>query len=366
MVPPEMRPAPPPPPSLQPTTISVVVNAPPANPMPVWTQNDVAQRYVRPRTRRGGCVSTLVMVVVLALIGGGAFSFINSRSPYFFDNLIAGGYARLDQTFSAQVDGSNLLESPVGVTIDNKNNIYVLDDVRQVVARFAEDGTYISNWRVGGKDKQLDGLAAGKTGDVFVLVNGQLLRYGVSTGELLGTSGVQDIFGIGTLCLLPDGTLLGYANGTEDSLVHFDANGAETGRVKNPVSEHIAGDAPVVWEVRLAASRDGSVYLLSTSPNDDGVFVYGPDLKLTMHFGADGQAQGQLDSPSAIAVDSKGRIYVDDWKGVQVFDAKGQYIGIIRLPFRGLASGMAFNSRDELFFVSRTENKVYKFVLNGA
>lgn len=309
-------------------------------------------------------MSTLVMLVVLALIGGGAFWFINTRSPYFFDNLIAGGYARLDQTFAAQVDGGDLLESPMDITIDNKNNIYVLDDVRQVVARFSEDGTYISNWRVGGKDKQFDGLAADKVGDVFVIVNGQLLKYGVSTGELLGTSGVPDIFGIGALCLLPDGTLLGYANGTEDSLVHFDANGAETGRVKKPISANIPGDAPVVWEVRIAAGKDGSIYLLSPSPADDNVFVYGPDLKFKMHFGTNGQAEGQLDSPSAIAVDSKGRIYVDDWKGVQVFDAKGKYIGIIRLPFRGLAGGMAFNSRDELFFVSRTQNKVYKFVLN--
>jgi sugar lactone lactonase YvrE len=64
-------------------------------------------------------------------------------------------------------------------------------------------------------------------------------------------------------------------------------------------------------------------------------------------------------------VDSKGRIYVADQKGVQVFDAKGTYIGIIRLPFQGLASGMAFNSKDELYLVSQSQNKVYKFVLNA-
>jgi len=305
------------------------------------------------------------MLVVVLLFAGAAYSFIQTRSPYFFDNLIAGGYARLDQTFDARVDGTNLLQSPMDIALDNKDNIYVLDGNRQLVARFDQAGTYDSSWYIGGTDKQLGGLSADKAGDLFVVVNGQLVRYDSSTGNLLGTTGIKDIFGVSDLCLLPDGTLLGYANGNGDSLVHFDAKGAEIGRVKKPISEITSGSPPVTWEVRPAAGKDGSVYLLSTAPLKESVYVYGPDLKYKMHFGTDGSADGQFDSPSAIAVDSKGRIYVDDWKGVQVFDSGGKYIGIIRLPFRGLSGGMAFNSRDELYFVSAAENKVYKFVLNG-
>jgi DNA-binding beta-propeller fold protein YncE len=305
------------------------------------------------------------MLVVVLLFAAGGFLFIQARSPYFFDNLLAGGYARVDQTFDAQVDGSNLLQAPIDIAIDPKNNIYVLDYARQLVASFDPAGTYLSNWQVGGKDKQLESLAADKAGDVLVVVNGQLLKYAPSSGRLLGTSGISDIFGVGDLCRLPDGTLAGYANGTGDSLVHFDANGAEIGRVKNPISEVTSGSPPVPWQVRLAAGKDGSVYLLSTAPSKEGVYVYGPDLKYKMHFGTAGSSDGQLDNPTAIAVDSKGHIYVADWKGVQVFDPKGKYIGIIRLPFHGVPAGIAFDSQDELYLVSRTENKVYKFVLNG-
>jgi hypothetical protein len=348
--------------------INVVLSPPPspASTMPVWTSSDVAQPYVPPRSlrRRRGCVSTLVMMTVLVLLGLGAFGFISARSPYFFDNIIAGGYARLDQTFDAQVDGGNLLQTPADVTVDNKDNIYVLDSGRQVVARFSGDGTYTNSWRVGGKDKLLGGLVADKSGDLFLTVDGQLLKYNPSTGDLLGTSSIDDIFGVDALCLMPDGTLLGYANGDEDSLVHFNLSGVETGRIHKPISENIGENAPVVWEVRLAASKDGSLYLLSTAPSNDGVYVYGPDVKFKMHWGTDGEADGQLDIPSAIAVDSKGRVYIDDLKGVQIFDGTGKYIGIIRLPFSGLAGGMAFNSKDELYLVSQAESKVYKFVLN--
>jgi hypothetical protein len=190
------------------------------------------------------------------------------------------------------------------------------------------------------------------------------MRYDASTGSLIGTGGVADIFGVGDLCLLPDGSLIGYANSSVDSLVHFNVGGVETSRKERPISESTSDSPPVTWQARLAAGRDGSVYLLSTSAFNEAVYVYGPDLNYRLRFGTNGEAEGELDSPSAIAVDSKGRIYIADWKGVQVFDPEGKYIGIIRLPFRGLAGGMAFNNRDELYLVSKTQPKVYKFVLN--
>jgi outer membrane protein assembly factor BamB len=303
------------------------------------------------------------MLVALALIAGGVIWFINTRTPYFFANLMAGGFARIDQTFNAQVDGIDLLKSPVDISVDDRNNVYVLDGDRQMVVRFDQDGTYLNSWRIESKNKNIRALVADRAGGVFV-VSGDLTRYDASTGAMLGTGGVPDIFGVGDLCLLPDGSLVGYANGTVDSLVHLDASGAEIGRQQRPISEHSSDNPPVAWQARLAAGKDGSVYLLSTSYMNEAVYVYSPDLNYRLSFGTTGDAEGELDSPSAIAVDSKGRIYVADWKGVQVFDAKGKYIGIIRLPFRGLADGLAFNNRDELYLVSRGQTKVYKFVLN--
>ena len=46
--------------------------------------------------------------------------------------------------------------------------------------------------------------------------------------------------------------------------------------------------------------------------------------------------------------------------GVQVFDSDGRYLNVFKPD--GVASGMVFNDKNELFIVAR--NKVMKFVLN--
>jgi len=50
-------------------------------------------------------------------------------------------------------------------------------------------------------------------------------------------------------------------------------------------------------------------------------------------------------------VDGRGRVYVGDMKGIQVFDANGRYLSIINL--KGIAFGMVFNDNDELFVIAR-------------
>lgn len=59
-------------------------------------------------------------------------------------------------------------------------------------------------------------------------------------------------------------------------------------------------------------------------------------------------------------MDGKGRVFVSDTKGVQVFDGDGRYLTVFDPG--GVASGMVFNDKNELFIVAR--NKVMKFTLN--
>ena len=73
-----------------------------------------------------------------------------------------------------------------------------------------------------------------------------------------------------------------------------------------------------------------------------------------------GHQPGQLSAVNAIAVDGKGRVYVSDTKGVQVFDSDGRYLTVFDPG--GVASGMVFNEKNELLIVAR--NKVMKFIVN--
>ena len=65
-------------------------------------------------------------------------------------------------------------------------------------------------------------------------------------------------------------------------------------------------------------------------------------------------------SAHAIAVDGKGRVFVSDTKGVQVFDSDGSYLTVFKVD--GPAFGMVFNDKNELVVAAR--NKVIKYTLN--
>jgi sugar lactone lactonase YvrE len=92
------------------------------------------------------------------------------------------------------------------------------------------------------------------------------------------------------------------------------------------------------------------------------VFKFTREGKYISRFGGDGDQRGQFRAPSAIAVDGQGRVYVSDFKGIQVFDTGGRYLETIKV--RGPASGMIFNDKDELFVVART--RVVKLTLKKA
>jgi outer membrane protein assembly factor BamB len=116
-----------------------------------------------------------------------------------------------------------------------------------------------------------------------------------------------------------------------------------------------SGDSEL--DTRVAVDGLGNIYALGTFNN--AVFKFGPDGKFLTRFGSQGQQPGQFSAGDAIAVDGKGRVFVSDSKGIQVFDADGRYLTVFRAE--GPASGMVFNDKNELFVVART--KVIKYTL---
>ena len=64
--------------------------------------------------------------------------------------------------------------------------------------------------------------------------------------------------------------------------------------------------------------------------------------------------------PTTVILDGKGRVYITDFKGIQVFDGNGRYMTVFDPG--GTASGMVFNDRNELFVAARKH--VLKLALN--
>jgi sugar lactone lactonase YvrE len=75
-------------------------------------------------------------------------------------------------------------------------------------------------------------------------------------------------------------------------------------------------------------------------------------------FGSDGDEPGQFRGTSAIAVDGKGRIFVSDSKGVQVFSNDGRYINVIKVEY--FAYHLTFDDQGKLY-LSTNQNKAEKY-----
>jgi len=110
-------------------------------------------------------------------------------------------------------------------------------------------------------------------------------------------------------------------------------------------------------DTRVAVDGLGNIYALGTF--SEAVFKFNPEGKFVNRFGGSGHQPGQFSAAHSIAVDGKGRIFVGDIQGIQVFDADGRFLTVIKVD--GPAFGMIFNDQNELLVAAR--NKVVKYAL---
>lgn len=78
--------------------------------------------------------------------------------------------------------------------------------------------------------------------------------------------------------------------------------------------------------------------------------------------GSHGNGPGQFESPSSVAVDKVGRIFVSDSKRVQYFNPDGSYLGLVQGladPLPNDCYAIAMDAYDRLFVASCRGNKVY-------
>jgi hypothetical protein len=219
---------------------------------------------------------------------------------------------------------------------------------------FDPEGKFISQWMVDPK-MPLRGLTADRKGTVYVVQRGIITRYEGETGKSLGALPYSEGGGFDDVVTAPDGGLVCAWYSNRDDIVRFNSSGQSTRTIRAAISS-ASGDSEL--DTRVAIDGLGNVYALGTFNN--AVFKFGPDGKFITRFGSQGQQAGQISAGQAIAVDGKGRVFVSDSKGVQVFDGNGRYLTVFKPD--GVASGMVFNDKNELFIVAR--KKVMRFTLN--
>jgi sugar lactone lactonase YvrE len=306
----------------------------------------------------------VIVVIVIAAVLGALSPVIKSVTSSKTNPIAApgsgsrnekeSGFARVVFKFGSEGIGPGMMTDARSIAVDGAGRIYVGEYLGGRVQVFDPSGKFITQWMVDAK-MPLRGLAADRKGTVYITQGGNVTRYEGESGKFLGPLQYSDGRGFDDVTVTPDGGLVCAWYSNRDDIVRFNADGQVVRTIRAAISS-AGGDSEL--DTRVASDGLGNIYALGTFNN--AVFKFDREGKFLTRFGSHGHQAGQISAGDAIAVDGKGRVFVSDSKGVQVFDADGRYLAVFKPE--GVASGMVFNDKNELFIVAR--NKVIKFALN--
>jgi len=264
------------------------------------------------------------------------------------------GFVSETLKFGSEGIGPGMLTDARSIATDGRGNIYVGEYSGGRIQVFDSNGKFVTQW-IADPKMPLRGLTVDRKGVVYVVQRGIITRYDGETGKSLGKISYSDGDGFDDVTATPDGGVIAAWQRGRDDIVQFDSQG----NIKQIIRAAISTPADrTELNTRLAVDGRGNIYGLGSFTSS--VFKFSRDGKYMNRFGGPGRQPGQLSAVSAIAVDGKGRVFVSDIQGIQVFDSDGRFVTSFRLD--GVASGMAFNDQNELMVVSR--NKVTKYTVN--
>lgn len=264
----------------------------------------------------------------------------------------ANAFASVTLQFGEEGIGQGMFTDARSIGVDANGNIYVGEYSGGRIQVFDSAGKFIRQWTTIDPKMPLRGMTVDRKGTVYVAQRGIITRYDGETGESIGTVKYSEGDGFDDVTIAPDGGLVCAWYRGRDDIVRFNAQGNVVRTIRAAVST--AADRSEL-DTRVAIDGRGNIYALGTFAN--GVFKFSPEGKFINRFGSQGNQPGQISAADAVAVDGKGRVYVSDIKGIQVFDSEGLYLTSFKPD--GVAFGMVFNDRNELLVVAR--NKVVKF-----
>lgn len=309
----------------------------------------------------GVAVGLIAMIAGLAPLFFQKSSNTNSNTRNIGNRQTPGGgvsrepeYATVLLKFGSEGIGPGMFTDARSIAVDGAGNIYVGEYSGGRIQVFDPTGKFITQWTADPK-MPLRGLAADRKGTVYVVQSGKIKKFEGLTGNPQGDIQFGEGWGFDDVAVAADGGLVCAWSRNSDDIVRLDSRGNVVRTIKAAISS--VTDRSEL-NTRVAVDGTGTIYALGSFNN--AIFKFGADGKYQNKFGGEGERPGQFRALQAIAVDGRGKVYVSDIKGVQVFDSDGRYLTTFK-PDGSLASGMIFNDRNELFVVQRT--KVVKVAL---
>lgn len=322
--------------------------------------------------RRSGCsplMTALVVFLVISIVGGIIAFAVFKSFRRDVTRIVSGsdapggggdggrtdystGFARVVLKFGSEGIGPGQFKDARTVAVDGEGRIYAADYTGGRVQVFDASGKFLTQWMVNAKMPLLK-LAADRRGVVYIVQSGDITRYDGMTGKVLGKvdyarRSFDDVI------TTADGGFI--AVDDSEDILRFNADSELTLTIEDSVSGQ-SGDSEL--DAKVAVDGLGNIYTMGRF--NDAVFKFSPAGKFLTRIGGEGNEPGLFRAMNAIAVDGQGRIYVSDVKGIQVFDSNGRYLDVFKVE-KGVAFGLLFNDRNELFVAARTQ--IIKFALN--
>jgi sugar lactone lactonase YvrE len=297
-----------------------------------------------------------VAVVIAVLAGGGLMLFSGGKSGA---SVLPIGFAHRTLMFGSEGIGQGMFQDPRAIGVDADGNLTVSDFQDGRVQTFDSTGKFLSSFSLSpdGKKVYVSSMAVGRDGKIYVVHSSKIHVYDQKGNEV-------DTFGdnentYDQVAVGGDGKL--YAIADQESIVRLTPDGNVDLSIPDTFTK-VAGDMDI--DTHVAADGLGNMYIvgafhylvLKYSPQGDYLDQFGGEAKA----GASNQP-GKFTSPSAIAVDGYGRVYVSDFWGIQVFDSDGTYLNLIPMD-QGVAFGMTFDDQNNLYLVTN-QNHVMKFAV---
>ena len=231
------------------------------------------------------------------------------------------------QEWQRASDDDLVFYNPVGLAIDNDDNVFVADAGDSRVVKF-NAVQLLANWggpaQDAGKFDKPSGIAIGSDGCVYTTDEGNdRVQKFSSDGRLMGTWGGE---------------------GTEDSQFH------------NPAG--------------IATDTNNNLYVVDTGNNR--IQKFSSDGEFMAKWGTEGHGQGELSSPHGAAVDSSGYVYVTDTDNsrIQKFSADGTSVlswgsagkgdGEFEYPV-----GIAVDNKGYVYVADTNNDRIQKFTSGG-
>jgi len=255
-------------------------------------------------------------------------------------------------SFGGEGIGPGLFTDARSIGLDGEGRIYVGEYEGGRIQVFDPNGAFITQWYAD-TEFPLRGMAVRREGSVYTVQHGQIVLRDGMTGNPLGKVPYEGGDYFDDVSLLPDGGLLAAWYRNRDDLVLFDREGNRVLSIPSAASQQ-TGEP----ELSLRVAADGQGNLLALGEFSTAVFRFDSDGRFVNRFGSEGDEPGQLSAPRSIAVDGKGRVYVGDMGGVEVFGGDGRFIR--RVEVDGPAYGLTLDADGRLWVANGTYVRQYE------